>query len=230
MANQRVTRILCAADLRGSADAVERLLAVASDGVQAIALVGDLGEGQDGYSDVFRALAGAGRPVYWVPGAGDAPADRYLREAHNIEVAFPSLRGVHGTAAFAPGGVVFAGVGGEISDDPEAARDERERLRYPRWEAEYRLKLLRELDYNELVLLLWTPPAHKGRGSPGSEAIAELVNTYRPRLVVCGGEQGVETLGRSAVVAPGGLKAGQYAVADLRTQTVELEELAVAAP
>jgi hypothetical protein len=228
MANQRVTRILCAADARGSADAVERLLAAATDDVQAIALVGDLGDGNDGYRDVFRALAGARCPVFWVPGGGDAPADRYLREAYNIEVAFPLLHGVHGTAAWAPGGVVFAGVGGEISDDPEVARDERV-LRYPRWEAEYRLKLLRELDYNQLVLLLSTPPAHKGRGSAGSEAIAELVKTYRPRLAVCGGERGVETLGRSTVVGPGSLEAGQYAVADLRTQTVGLQALAVAA-
>jgi hypothetical protein len=31
--------------------------------------------------------------------------------------AFPSLRGVHGTAAAASGGVLFAGFGGEISQE-----------------------------------------------------------------------------------------------------------------
>jgi Icc-related predicted phosphoesterase len=164
-----------------------------------------------------------------VPGAGDAPVDRYLREAHNIEVAFPFLHGVHGTAAFASSQVLFAGIGGEVSDNPDEPRQETEWLRYPRWEAEYRLKLLRELDYNELVLLFSTPPAHKGLALAGSEVLAELVNTYRARLVVCGGERRVEVLGRSVTVAPGSLVDGHYAVADLHDRAVELQELAVAA-
>jgi hypothetical protein len=175
-------------------------------------------------------LSAARRPVFWIPGPGDAPADDYLRESHNIEVAFPLVHGVHGTAAFAPGdNVLFAGMGGEVSDDLGAPRDERERLRYPRWEPEYRLNLLRLLDYNELVLMFATPPAHKGQDSPGSDVVAELVGTYRPRLVVCGGEQGVELLGKSLVVAPGRLADGNYAIADLRARTAELGELPVAA-
>lgn len=231
MGTERVNRILCAADPRGSDAAVQRLLAAAEDtGAQAIALIGDLGTPENGLRGLFRALAGAGRPVFWVPGAEDAPADRYLREAHNIEVAFPFLHGVHGTAAFASSQVLFAGMGGEISDDPEEPRSERDRLRYPRWEAEYRLKLLRELDYDELVLLFTTPPAHKGLALAGSEVVAELIGTYRPRLVVCGGERGSELLGRSLVVAPGSLARGRYAVADLRERAVELQEFVGAAP
>jgi Icc-related predicted phosphoesterase len=230
MGSQHVIRVLCAADPRGSEDAVQRLLAVAErTDVQAVALVGDLGDGHNGYRDLFRAFGGAGRPVFWVPGGGDAPVDRYLRDAHDIEIAFPQLHGVHGTAAFASGEVLFSGLGGEISDDPDAARDEREQLRYPRWEPEYRLKLLRELDYNELVLLFWTPPAHKGRATAGSEVLAEMIGTYRPRLVVYGGERNVEVLGRSLAVAPGSLADGYYAVADLHKRTVELAELAAAA-
>jgi hypothetical protein len=150
----------------------------------------------------------------------------YLREAHNLEVVFPQLHGVHGTAALAPGGhVVFAGLGGEVVDEPGTARDESGRLRYPAWEAEYRLKIARELDEHQLVLLLWSHPAHKGRGTPGSEVLAELVNTYRPRLVVCGGPRGTETLGRSLVVAPGSLREGHYAVADLEAQSAEPGEV-----
>jgi Icc-related predicted phosphoesterase len=209
------------------------LLVAAEDReAEAVALVGDLSGGDDrpqSYRSVFRALASGERPAYWVPGPADAPVDDYLREAQNMEVVFPFLHGVHGTAAFAPGYVLFAGVGGEIDDDPGGRRDELQRLRYPRWEAEYRLKLLRELAEHELVLLFWTPPAHKGRGTPGSEALAELVNTHRPRLVVCGGERGVEALGRSTVVAPGSLRDGHYAVADLQTREVQLEELAAPA-
>jgi Icc-related predicted phosphoesterase len=231
MANQRVSRILCAGNPQGSVEAIRRLLALADErDVQAIALVGDLGAAHDGYREVFRALAASASPVYWVPGPADAPSDRYLREAYNIETAFPLLHGVHGTAAFGPGGVLFAGMGGDINDGPEGAQDDRKRLSYPRWELEYRLKLLREVEYNELVLLLWTPPAHKGIGSSGSQAVAELVNTYRPRLVICGGEQMSEVLGRSPVLSPGNLRTGQYAVADLRSQSVGLADVAVAAP
>jgi uncharacterized protein len=87
--------------------------------------------------------------------------------------------------------VLFAGLGGEISDDPNHSRDELERLSYPRWEAEYRLKLLRELEEHQMVLVFWTQPSHKGLGAPGSQLLAELVNSHRPRLVVRGGDAGL---------------------------------------
>ncbi|MEA2418779.1 MAG: uncharacterized protein QOE60_985, partial [Thermoleophilaceae bacterium] len=143
----------------------------------------------------------------------------------NVEVVFPDLHGVHGTAAFSPDKhVLFAGLGGETSDDPAAEREELERLRYPRWEAEYRLKLVGELTARDLVLMFWTPPAHKGTGTPGSDAIAELVGTHRPRLALCGGPRRTGMLGRSLLLAPGSLLDGQYAIADLRTHEVELKE------
>jgi Icc-related predicted phosphoesterase len=228
-----VTRVLCAAGPQGSAEAVERLLQAAGDlDVQAVAVVGDLGGGPDRAADyraLFQALGHAGWPAYWVPGPADAPIEEYLREAQNIEVVFPYVRGVHGTMAFAPGHVLVAGFGGEVSDDPDAPRDETARLRYPRWEPEYRLKVVRELAEHELVLLLATPPAHKGHGAPGSEALAELVGTHRPRLVVCGGERRTEMLGRTLVVAPGLLDDGHYAIVDLHSHEVELEELSAAA-
>jgi Icc-related predicted phosphoesterase len=175
---------------------------------------------------VFRALGEAGLPTYWIPGPDDAPVADYLREAQNVEIVFPQLHGVHGTAAFTPDHhVVVAGVGGEISDDPGEEREEVERLRYPRWEAEYRLKLIRDLPRHELVLMFATPPAHKGTHSAGSEAIAELVGTHRPRLVISGGERRTGMLGRTLHLAPGSLRDGQYAIANLRTYEVQLEEL-----
>jgi hypothetical protein len=230
MAGRHVNHILCVAEPRGSEVAVEQLLTVAAaHDTQAIALIGELGDAGDHYGDLFRALGRSPIPVFWVPGPGDAPVERYLHEARNVELAFPLLRGVHGTAAYASGQLAIAGLGGEISDRLEQPREEQERLRYPRWEAEYRLKLLAELDYSELILLFWTPPAHKGRAIPGSDVVAELVGTYRPRLVVCGGDRGVKTLGRSMIVAPGRLADGHYAVASLRERTGRLEELARAA-
>jgi hypothetical protein len=73
----RVTRILCAADPRGSRAAVERLLAAADDaGVQAVCVVGDLGGETDAvgtYRALFGGLGKAERPAYWVPGPTDAP-------------------------------------------------------------------------------------------------------------------------------------------------------------
>jgi Icc-related predicted phosphoesterase len=232
MSRTRVTRILCAADPRGSEDAVQRLLvAFEHHHAHAVALVGDLSDQgrPEGYRQVFRALGHARQPAYWVPGPGDAPVHDYLREAANVEIPFPYLHGVHGTVAFAPGYVLFAGIGGQISDDPDDPREETDGLRYPRWEPEYRLKLLRELKDYQLVMLLATPPAHKGRGTAGSEVLAELVNTYGPRLVICGGDRGTEMLGRSLVVSPGSLADGDYAIADLQAHDVAFEQLATAA-
>jgi Icc-related predicted phosphoesterase len=226
----RLTRMICGADPGGSVDAVDALVDAAErHDAQAVAVVGDLigpDQGPDAYRAVFRALAPGDRPAFWVPGPGDAPLGRYLREAHNIEVVHPQLHGVHGTAALAPGEVVVAGLGGDISDDPDATRDENDGLAYPRWEAEYRLKILREWPEHERVLLFHTHPAHKGLGTPGSEAVAELVGTYRARVVVCGGERGTELIGRSLVVSPGSLRSGQYAVVDVQKREAQLTELA----
>jgi uncharacterized protein len=228
MATQRLTHVLCAADPAGSAEAIERLAEVAAArDAQAICIVGDLhgSGGLEGYRAVFRALGRTGVPAFWVPGAADAPIGDYLREAYNSEVVHPLLRGVHGTVAFAGEHVIFAGFGGEVSDDPAVTRDEVERLRYPRWEPEYRLKVLRELDEHDLVLAFSTSLAHKGSGRSGSEALTELAGTYRPRLVVCGGERGSQLLGRSLIVSPGRLADGHFAVADIYSREVELGEL-----
>jgi uncharacterized protein len=229
----RITGVVCAADARGSGEAIERFLEATADrDIQAVVLVGNLSDGRggaEGYRGPLGALGASGQPAYWVPGPADAPVTGYLREAYNMEVVHPLIHGVHGTAAFGPDQhVLFAGLGGEISDDPNHSRDELERLSYPRWEAEYRLKLLRELEEHQMVLVFWTQPSHKGLGAPGSELLAELVNSHRPRLVVCGGERRTSMLGRSLVVAPGSLHDGHYAVADLHTREVELEELATA--
>jgi Icc-related predicted phosphoesterase len=231
MANQRrLSRVLCASDPRGSADALDSLGDLAKNGdVQAIAIAGDLGIGEDrsdSYRALFRTLGSIGLPAYWVPGPNDAPIADYLREAHNMELVFPLLRGLHGTAALSPDAhVLMGGMGGHVSDDPEAPREEISALRYPRWEAEYRLKILREFDELLTVLLFATPPAHRAHGDRGSDGIKELVGTYRPRLVVCGGERSSELIGRSVVVAPGSLAEGQYAIADLHSHEVRMAEI-----
>jgi uncharacterized protein len=225
----RLTRLVCAADPGGSVEAIAAVVEAAErDDAQAIAVVGNLGAGgasPQSQRAVFRALAAADRPVFWVPGPDDAPVAAYLREAHSIEVVYGDLHGVHGTAALAPGQVVVAGLGGEIADDADEPRDEIERLRYPRWEAEYRLKLLREWPEHERVLLFHTHPEHKGLERAGSDAVAELIGTFRPRVVVCGGDPSSEVLGRSLIVAPGRALDGRYAVVDLHKREARLAEL-----
>ena len=228
-----LTRILCAADPAGSEEAVARLAeAAAAHEAQLILVAGDLGptgDGHRGYGKLFRTVGQRQVPSYWVPGANDAPIGAYLREAANAETVFAFLRGVHGTAALTPDRhIAIAGMGGEIDDDPKSARDEERRLRYPRWEAEYRLKILGELGELERILLFSTPPAHKGLGTPGSETVSELIATYRARLAVVGGPRTSETIGRTMVVAPGALSDGHYAVVDLAAKDVELRELVAA--
>jgi hypothetical protein len=134
---------------------------------------------------------------------------------------------VHGTVALAPNDVLFAGMGGEISDDPETIRAEEEFLRYPGWEVEYRLKVIREFYPREQVFLFATPPAHKGLREPGSAVLAELIKTYNPRLAVVGGAEPTQKeLGRTLVVCPGRLENGHYAVVDLRARSVAAATLA----
>ncbi len=230
MSTHKLNRILCLAEPRGDVDTVERVLLTAADHrADAVALVGDLTAGgtRAGHRALFRALGAGGLPAFCVPGPGDAPMAHYLREAHDVGIVHPTVHGVHGTAALAPDGhVVFAGLGGTIDDDPDSAREEIAGLRYPRWEAEYRLRILDELGGQQPVLLFATPPAHKGRNAPGSEVVAELVATHRARLVVCGGEPATELIGRTLVVAPGSLSGGRFAVADLQAREAEPSVLA----
>jgi Icc-related predicted phosphoesterase len=230
---KHMNTILCAADPRGDVPAVKQLIRTAADSsADAIAIVGDLAEGgaRESHRAVFGALAVGGIPTFWVPGAGDAPVADYLREAHDIEQVHLDLHGVHGTAAVAPDGhVLFAGLGGEADDDPDGPRDEMQRLHYPRWEAEYRLRIISQFENPSLVLLFATPPAHKGLQTPGSEALAALAATHRARLVVCGGDRVTEMIGRTLVVGPGSLRDGQFAVVDLRARIAEMRELTVPA-
>jgi Icc-related predicted phosphoesterase len=150
----------------------------------------------------------------------------YLHEAYNMEVVFPFLHGVHGTASLAPDGhIIFAGLGGGVGDDPHEERDEMSSLTYPRWEAEYRMKVLRDFDEHQLVLMFATPPAHKRLDDQGSEVVAEIIKTTRPRVVLSGGAQGTERLGRTLVVAPGSVEQGQYAIVDVLDREAEFGEL-----
>ena len=223
---RRIRTLLAIGDIRGEIEPLKRVLErLPETGADAVAATGDLGAAwskADTYREIFRTLGEAGRPTFWVPGPTDAPLDDHLREAHNLEIAFPLLHGVHGTAVQADGQLLFAGMGGEIVDDPAAKRGEEALLRYPGWEVEYRLKIIREFKDRRMVFLFTTPPAHKGLHGQGSEVLAELIKTYNPRVVLVRGEGVAEgRIGKSLIVSPGRLDQGEYAVVDLHELTVE---------
>lgn len=225
-----IRTLLVVSEIRGELDPLTRLIGKLPEGVDAIAVTGDLGAAwskADTYRQIFRSLGEAGLPTFWIPGPTDAPLRDYLREAHNMEIAFPHLRGVHGTAVQADGHLLFAGMGGEIVDDPDTIRGEETFLRYPGWEVDYRLKILNEFKEREKVFLFMTWPSHKGLHEPGSEILAELIKTYDPRLVIVGREGGVSEMriAKSLVVTPGRLDQGEYALVDLREVTVEPRNL-----
>lgn len=227
---KRVDRVVAASGVGGDVERVERLLGEARErhGADAVVLLGDLsarGEAEE-YAGLLRMIGEANLPAFYVPGPGDAPFGKYLREAYNAEIVFPFLHGVHGSFAFGPGYVLFAGMGGEVVDGAHHEREEEERLRYPAWEAEYRLKVLHELKDYQRVFLLGTPPAHKGFGESGSQTLAELVKTHSPRVAFVGGEEPVrEELGTSLVVSPGALSEGRYAVVRIMEKEAEPQKL-----
>ncbi|GBD38967.1 hypothetical protein HRbin37_01228 [bacterium HR37] len=216
-----IRRIIAASEPKGNRESVKKMLEVAEkEQADAIVVLGDLaGSSQkaEAFAELFKLLGSANLPAYYIPGPNDAPVSEYLREAYNIELVYPYMHGVHGTFAFAPGHIVFAGMGGEIREDNQAVRDEINRLCYLGWEVEYRLKILNELKDYPKVFLFITMPHHRGLAQPGSEVLAQLIKTHNPQLVVVHGSDFFEEwLGSSLVVSPGLLTKGQLAVVDLR--------------
>jgi Icc-related predicted phosphoesterase len=224
-----ITTLLTIGPVRDDVASLERVLAHPDASSDAVAVVGDLGtpwSKRETYRAIFATLGHTGRPTFWIPGSIDAPLGDHLREASSMEIAFPLLRGVHGTYALGPGPVVFTGMGGEIRDDPDTIRDESALLRYPAWEVEYRLKVLHELKAHPMVFLHTTSPAHKGLDLPGSDVLAELIKTYNPRVAVVAHDEPSEVqLGKTLVISPGRLDRGNYALVDLHARSVEFRTL-----
>ncbi|MBX5479960.1 MAG: heat-stable protein [Pyrinomonas methylaliphatogenes] len=219
-------RIIATSNPRNELDKLERFTKLIPDAdADALIILGNLAPRQAktrDYARIFRLLAQIELPTFYLPGPEDAPIEEYLREAANIEVVHPQMHSVHGSYAFAPGHLLVAGLGGEIADDPDATREEREQLRYPGWEAEYRLKILWELKDYPKLLLFATPPAHKGLGEGGSQTVAELIKTHNPKAAFVSGKgRKQERLGDSWVIVPGSLADGEFSLVDLHEGRVE---------
>ncbi len=179
--------VLALATSTGELDCISRTVALVSElDVDAIVLTGNLtgtGKKAEQFRGIFKALSRAPVTSFYVPVPADAPVEEYLRVAYNIEIVFPYLHSVHGSFAFSSGHVLVAGMGGRIHD-LETGREETTSLSYPTWEAEYRLKVLNELKDYQKIMLFSSAPAHKGLHESGSDALAELIKTHNPRLVV----------------------------------------------
>jgi Icc-related predicted phosphoesterase len=231
---KHIQKVLAVGGMNGEVDLLGNLFEELGDEpIDAVTLVGDLGapwSKTDTYRALFKVLGHADLAVFWIPGPNDAPIGDYLRESYNIEIAYPKLRGVHATAALGPDHVLFAGMGGEIVDDPDTVRSEEALIRYPGWEAEYRLKVVSEFKDYAKVFLFTTRPAHKGLRESGSRVLAELIKTHRPRIVITGGDEpSEERLGTSLVLSPGRLDRGRYALIDFHNAAVEFGTVAAPA-
>jgi HSP20 family molecular chaperone IbpA len=226
----RLRTLFVLAEVRGRLDLFDRLLEkVRESDADAVAVVGDLGapwSKPSVHRKALQMLARTETPAFWVPGWWDGPLREYLPASSSIELVHPSLHAVHGTAAMGPGNVLFAGMGGLIDDDPRALTGEHVLVHYPGFEVERRFKVIDEPDVQQKVFLFATPPAHKGLGTGGSEIVAEVVKSYRPRVAVVAGERaGHVSLGTTLVVWPGRAEIGWHGLVDLHARTVLFRRL-----
>ena len=120
-----------------------------------------------------------------------------------MDVAFPHLRGVHGSFALAPGPVVFTGMGGEIRDDPGAIRDESAFISDPAWEGRVPAEGAARAEGASALGLDTTAPATRGRDRREHYS-ATLLKTYSPRVaVIAADEPSASMLGKTLVILPG---------------------------
>ncbi len=216
--------------INGAVEPLTQALEDVADDVVAITVVGDLGGPEstpETYRAVFRALGRTERPTYWVPGSTDTALRHYLHDMSGLEIAFPQLHGVHGRVARRPAPHPLRRHGRRDRRRRGGSRRPATNCGYAGREAEYRLREIAEFKDDPLVLLFTTEPAHKGARVEGSEAVAELIKTYRPRLAIVAGD-GVseERLGTTLVVCPGRIDRGQYAVIGLHDLAIEVGDVA----
>ncbi len=180
------------------------------------------------YAEFHGCLRPSPFPIYGVPGNMDAPEGRYLTCSLAEEGADSPLEVVHRSLAQC-GDFIISGLGGKIT---EVDRHEFLVLEYPRWEALHQLRLF-EFVEGPRIMVLHTPPIGEivdldNGDHKGCQVVNELIHTYRPKLAVVGHAhhaQGQETVAETAVVNPGGLKAGNYAIVDLDTMEADLRQL-----
>lgn len=180
------------------------------------------------YRRFFDVLKECGKTSLVIPGNVDAPIRQYLGQYMRTDFPVDKITCVH--QSFRPLGkdLLVAGFGGEITDEEE---EEFFVLRYSRWRIEYGLRFL-EMMRQRKILLFHTPPVGKlaldDGNDKGHQVINEIIARLKPQWAFCGHAhkaQGREEIGDSAIVNPGALKNGHYAVVDTDKREVSLETL-----
>jgi len=176
----------------------------------------------DNYWKFYLQIAKLQKPTFLIPGNVDSPISQYLKVATEA-MKNPNIHIIH-HSFFLFGNCVIAGFGGEIT---EKDKEDFFVLQYPRWEAEYGLGFLPNLNQPK-ILLFHTPPLGKldldNDKHKGSMVINDLIQIYKPSLVFCGHAhkaRGEEKIGPTKVINPGALKDGFYALVDTDTQKVD---------
>lgn len=167
-------------------------------------------------------------PVAAVPGNMDAPKERYFKIALESETTYNNIKFVHGKQFKFGRSFVISGFGGEIVE--KESEDYFVQI-YPHWEAEFALS---DLNYTEQdrILIFHMPPVSEvdlDQGKHiGSEAMNNLIKTYRPKFVFCGHAHrspASAKIADSLVINPGALKLGNCAVLDTVNQKVDFVHL-----
>ncbi|MDX1672994.1 MAG: hypothetical protein R3211_11690, partial [Balneolaceae bacterium] len=171
-------------------------------------------------AEIFKLLGKSGIPSYYIPGPQDTPLVAFLREAYNIELIFGSMHGVHGTFAFAPRHYLFAGMGGELVQDPKKEPPESGSIQYEAWQVEYLFKVLKEMKDYPMIFLFASQPKHRVASPEGSDELTQIINTHQPKLVIVRGEEYFERkLGSSLYICPGNASKGTAAIIDFQDRS-----------
>lgn len=222
--------ILACAHLNGAIDRLSELRrAVDDEQPEMVVFAGSLmaperreerpGDGARALQTALHELAALPCGVAVVPGEHDAPERRVLPVMASQEWVEHHFFCLHGMGA-SLGELAVTGFGGRIT---ARERETESALRYPGWEARYRMAFLTRVDQALLVMVFHTPPARVGEldmvdgRHMGSEDVTELIGTWGPKVAVVAGDRpGKHMYGTTVVMSPGRLDRGEYALFDPR--------------
>jgi hypothetical protein len=172
----------------------------------------------------FAALGAMQTVAMVIPGPHDVPLRAFLMAGMNARSQSPGVHLVHCTIVSARD-IVISGVGGELTHSEDCGEPT---VRCSRTTAEYFLQAFGSADESEKVLLLGSAPNGSLSGVTGNAIAGEIVDSYHPRLCVCGGptdHRGIDRVAKTTIVNPGRLSDGCAAWIDWSRDTDEQVEM-----
>jgi len=164
-------------------------------------------------------------PVLVVPGNMDAPESRYFSTLLNLNIK--NIYPLHENMFFKDK-YVFAGFGGEITEDKE---ENFFVLRYPKEKVKSIIDKVKQVE-KEKILVFHSPPVSKigieGDVVVGSNAVNEIIDEIKPKILFCGHAHraaGTDTVNGTLCVNPGPLKYRNAAVVDSEKMDVRFVKL-----